>query len=133
MEEALELERIEQEKQMEDQIAEYEKWANDGNDVEHSCESQFIPCPLCQGLQGLIATADANQSFVCSNHRIGICNFRIASHGLSLQQLFHRFRNVYDYHGLECPGVPTFHVENCFSNSKLVATCSSCELNATVL
>jgi hypothetical protein len=128
VEEVLEMERIEQQ-HIQNQIAEYEQWAHNSNEVDDS----YIPCPLCQGQQGLIAAVDANQTFMCGNHMMGICDFRVASSGLSLQQLCDRFRNVYDRHGRECEGELTFGVEKCPSNSRVVAKCSCCDLNVTVL
>lgn len=124
--------------QMEHQIADYEKWVHDDNDVDDaimsSSQDECIPCPLCQG--GLISSVKSSpqSSFVCSNYRIGTCHFHTESYGLSLPQLFDRFRSVYDTHGLECPGQLTFGLENRSSdNAELMAVCNCCNLHVAVM
>jgi Replication protein A interacting C-terminal len=105
----------------EHQVTDYEQWQSD----QQKIESTAVLCPICQDAN---LTQHSDGSILCPNAMDGSCSARLTFDS-SLPELQHMIRSTYEEHSLHCHNHLVFRVAD---DSRLVATCSSCNALAYV-
>lgn len=110
---------------IEDQIAEFEDW-------EASRLNDLVLCPVCKNAN-LIPLSE--YGLVCPNHVNGWCSLRLerSEEIILLSNLRERLRTAYEVHSCTCSGPLEFATRESYNGVILVATCSMCDSNVSIL
>ena len=110
---------------IEEQIAEFEDW-------EASRVNDLVLCPICKS-DNLLSLSE--HVVVCPNQIKGSCSLRLerSDEIILLSDLRERLQTVYEVHSCTCSGPLEFAVRESNNWVILVATCSICDSNVSIV